>query len=64
MNAIIAYGFSTFQLHSIEAVVNVENIASQKILERNGFTKDAFFKDYLYLVDRFADANVYSLVRQ
>lgn len=62
INAVIDYGFSKLQLRTIEAVVNTENIASKKILERNGFTKDAFFKDYLYVGEKFVDANVYSLV--
>jgi len=63
MNAVIAYGFDVLQLHSIEAIVNYENVASKKILERNGFSNDALFKDYLFLAGRFVDANVYSLVK-
>lgn len=63
MNAVINYGFDKLNLHSIEAIVNSENIASRKILERNGFTNDAFFKDYLYVADKFVDAHVYSLVK-
>ena len=61
--AVLAYGFNVLNLHTVEAVVNSANVASKKILERNGFTNDAFFKDYLYLGGQFVDANVYSLVK-
>lgn len=60
--AAINYGFQTMQLHSIEAIVNHENIASKKLLEKTGFTKDAFFKDYLFHNGKYISANVYSLL--
>lgn len=58
----IKYGFEDMHLHSIEAIVNCDNIPSKKVLERNGFTKDAYFKDYLHHAGTFFDANVYSMV--
>jgi ribosomal-protein-alanine N-acetyltransferase len=61
-NAAIDHGFNEFGLHSIEAVVNSENIASKRLLEKRGFSNDAFFRDYLYLDGRFVNANVYSLL--
>ncbi|HXS36645.1 MAG TPA: GNAT family N-acetyltransferase [Flavipsychrobacter sp.] len=64
MKATIKYGFEIMNLHSIEAIVNYQNEASKKVLERLNFTKDAFFKDYLYLGGEFIDANVYSLIRK
>ncbi len=60
--AVIDYGFNVMKLHSIEAIVNHENIASKKLLTKLGFSNDAYFKDYLYLGGRFIDANVYSLI--
>ena len=62
MGAAIDYGFRVMKLHSIEAIVNHENIASKRVLERKGFTNDAFFRDYLYHGGRYIDANVYSLL--
>jgi ribosomal-protein-alanine N-acetyltransferase len=61
--AAIDYGFGALQLHSIEAIVNSKNAASQKLLQRLGFTNDAFFRDYLCHDGKFMDANVYSLLK-
>ncbi|HTN47595.1 MAG TPA: GNAT family N-acetyltransferase [Flavipsychrobacter sp.] len=60
--AVIDFGFKMLNLHSIEAIVNHENMPSKRVLERLGFTKDAFFKDYLHHDGKFVSANVYSLV--
>src|SRR5688572_4543029 len=41
---VIAFGFNQMNLHSIEANVNPENIASIKLLEKYKFIKEAHFK--------------------
>jgi len=56
------YGFEKMKLHSIEARINADNIASGKLLEKAGFTREAYFKeDYCYN-GRFIDTAVYSLL--
>jgi [ribosomal protein S5]-alanine N-acetyltransferase len=60
--AVVDYGFETLGLHSIEAIINSENTASQGVVERLGFTRDAFFRDYLHHGGQFMDAYVYSLL--
>lgn len=62
--AVIVYGFEQMNLHSIEAVVNHENEASKKLLEKLGFSNDAFFKDYLHHAGKFMSAHVFSLVKE
>jgi len=61
---VIKYGFDELKLHSIEAIVNHENIPSKRLLEKMGFSKDAFFKDYLHHDGKYISANVYSLVKE
>jgi [ribosomal protein S5]-alanine N-acetyltransferase len=39
------FGFNSMGLHSVEANVNPENIASIKLLERNNFVREAYFKE-------------------
>jgi ribosomal-protein-alanine N-acetyltransferase len=62
VKAVLDYSFNILKLHSIEANVNPGNIASIKLLERNGFVREAYFKeDYLYN-GKFLDSAIYSLL--
>ena len=45
LKAILHYGFYTMGLHSVEANIDPENKASQKLLERNGFIREAYYKE-------------------
>jgi len=62
VRAILDFGYREMKLHSVEAVVNTENEASKRVLERMGFSKDALFRDYLCHAGRFSDAHVYSIL--
>ena len=59
---ILDYGFKTIKLHSIEATVNPENAASIKILERNNFEREAYFKENYFYNGNFLNSAVYSLL--
>jgi ribosomal-protein-alanine N-acetyltransferase len=60
MAAVIGYGFNTMKLHSIEANVNPANESSIKLLERNKFIQEAYFKENYYYDGRFLDSVIYS----
>lgn len=62
IKAAVSYGFNDLKLHSIEAVIAPENHASAKVLEKNGFIKEAHFKDYEFYNGRFLDSVIYSLI--
>lgn len=62
MGAVLDYGFTTIRLHSVEANVDKENIASIRLLEKNNFTKEAHFKENYYFEGRFIDSVIYSLI--
>ena len=62
MKAILHYGFHTMKLHSVEANVNPNNEASIKLLERNGFIREAYFKENYFFDGRFLDSAIYSLI--
>ena len=62
--AVIQYGFGPMKLHSIEAQINSENIASGKLLEKTGFTREAYFKEDYFFNGRFIDSVVYSLLEK
>jgi ribosomal-protein-alanine N-acetyltransferase len=57
---VVKYGFEVMQLHSIEAVIDPENYASAKVLEKNEFIKEAHFKENAFYEGRFLDSIIYS----
>ncbi|HEU4716770.1 MAG TPA: GNAT family N-acetyltransferase [Bacteroidia bacterium] len=60
----IAFGFQSMKLHSIEAVVDPANIASIRLLERNGFVREAYFRENEFFDGKFLDSAVYSLLNR
>lgn len=60
VQCVVNYGFNTMQLHSIEGVIDPENGASEKVLQKCGFVKEAHFKENEYFDGKFIDAVVYS----
>jgi ribosomal-protein-alanine N-acetyltransferase len=60
LEAVLDYGFRAMKLHSVEANVNPGNTASQKLLERNHFVKEAYFKENYYSDGKFLDSIIYS----
>lgn len=62
MKKVIAYGFNEMKLHSIEAVINPKNNASERVLQKSGFKKEAhFIENHLY-EGEFLDTVIYSLL--
>ena len=59
---VIKYGFEVMKLHSIEANVNPDNTASIRLLEKNGFVREAYFKENYYFDGKFLDSAIYSLI--
>jgi ribosomal-protein-alanine N-acetyltransferase len=64
MTLVLKYGFEVLKLHSIEANVNPENIASIKLLEKNNFVREAYFRENYFYNGKFLDSAIYSLVRK
>lgn len=60
LQAIINYGFNTMQLHSIEALVDPDNIGSIKVLEKCEFVKEGHIKENWFFNGVFLDTVIYS----
>lgn len=58
----ISYGFSNIGFHRIEANINTGNESSRKLLIRNGFKKEALFRENFYYNDKFLDSEIYGLL--
>ena len=64
IRTLLEYAFHTLQFHSIEAIIDPENIASERVLQKNGFTKEAHIKENEYWDGRFLDTVIYSLLKR
>lgn len=60
----VNYGFQVMKLHSIEAIIDPNNDASAKVLEKNGFIKEAHLKENEFYEGRFFDTVIYSLLNK
>ncbi|NDP26583.1 MAG: GNAT family N-acetyltransferase [Flavobacterium sp.] len=64
IKATVNYGFEIMKLHSIEAIIDPENIASEKVLQKSGFVKEAHLKENEYYEGRFLDMVIYSILNK
>lgn len=64
LKEVVKYGFNDMKLHSIEAVIDPENSASEKILQKCGFIKEAHFKENGFWDGKYLDSVVYSLLNK
>lgn len=60
----VRYGFEIMKLHSIEAIIDPENFASGRVLQKNGFVKEAHLKENEYYNGRFLDTVIYSILNK
>lgn len=57
------FAFEELGLHSLYAVIDPDNLASAKVLVKQGYAKEAHFKEDLYFDGKFLDSAVYSLLK-
>ncbi|MCU0434789.1 MAG: GNAT family N-acetyltransferase [Bacteroidia bacterium] len=60
LKAMIDYGFSAMKLHRIEAFTADDNFASIRLLEKNGFIKEALLREHYLLDGKFIDSLMFS----
>ena len=64
VNRLIEFGFEDLKLHSIEAIIDPENYASEKVLQKCGFVKEAHLKESDFWDGKFRDKVIYSLLEK
>ncbi len=60
----VDYGFNEMKMHSLEAIIDPDNLASARVLEKNGFVKEAHFIENEFFDGKFIDSVVYSLLNR
>jgi ribosomal-protein-alanine N-acetyltransferase len=63
LHEIIKYAFNTLNLHSLEALLDINNEASIAVLTKFKFIKEAHFKENYFFNDEFIDTLVFSLLK-
>ena len=64
IKAVVNYGFENLNLHSIEAIIDPNNIASERVLQKNGFVKEAHILENELWEGKYLDTVIYSLLRK
>ncbi len=63
IQAIVAFGFSQWNLNRIEAFINPENEGSRKLLTKMGLREEGFLKEYFFEKGCFVDAVIFAILR-
>lgn len=61
---VVRYGFEAMHLHSIEAIIDPNNLASARVLQKNGFVKEAHILENEFFDGKFIDTVIYSLLKR
>lgn len=61
--SVIDFGFRKLNLHRIEALVGKDNLASLKIIKKNGFVKEGLMREHYKTQNGFEDSMVFSLLQ-
>lgn len=64
LKVLLDFGFNTLNFNSIEAVIDPDNLASEKVLQKNGFIKEAHLKENVYHNREFIDSVIYSILKR
>jgi RimJ/RimL family protein N-acetyltransferase len=61
--AILTFGFEAMELHRVEAMVDPENLASLRVLEKLGFVREGRTREDYRFEDQFRDTVRLGLLR-
>jgi ribosomal-protein-alanine N-acetyltransferase len=64
IHTLLGYAFDTLNFHSIEAIIDPRNIASEKVLVKNNFVKEAHIRENEYWNGEFLDTVIYSILKR
>jgi [ribosomal protein S5]-alanine N-acetyltransferase len=62
LKQVISVAFGELGLHRIQGETLLDNFASQKVLERNGFVRIGMAPEYLKIAGRWQDVILYQLI--
>ena len=64
VTTMLNYAFNTVGFHSVEAVIDPNNFGSARVLEKNGFRKEAHFIENFFWNNEFIDSVHYGILKR
>jgi ribosomal-protein-alanine N-acetyltransferase len=64
VGVVLPYFFDGLGLHRLQAAILPHNIASRRVLEKNGFREEGFAENYLQIDGKWADHVLFALTRE
>jgi ribosomal-protein-alanine N-acetyltransferase len=64
VKTMLNYAFNTIGFHSVDAVIDPDNVGSEKVLLKNGFRKEAHFIEDEYFEGKFWDSVHYGILKR
>jgi len=62
MGALLKFGFETLQMHRIIATCDSGNIGSERVMQKSGLRKEAYFVQELWQKGRWRDSLLYAIL--
>ena len=62
VSRVLGYGFEELELNRIEATVMVGNTASERVLEKAGFSREGVLREYKFARGEFRDYSMFSML--
>jgi len=60
---IVKFGFEFLKVHRVEAICDIENTGSWKVMEKAGLMREGLQREALKLGDEFRDCYMYGILR-
>lgn len=64
LRAVLAFGFQTLQLNRIEARCEVENRASERVMQKVGMQFEGVLRQHAQVMGQYRDLKLYSVLKQ
>ena len=64
VGALLPFYFDTLGLHRLHAAFLPHNMASRRVLEKNGFKEEGYAENYLQIDGKWADHVLFALTRE
>lgn len=64
LEAVIKFGFDHYSFERIEALIEPDNVPSQKLVEKQGFKREGLLRHYEFTCGKFDDLYMYSILKE